>query len=503
MSVIPPVDFDDKVPQAQEAETAVARNAEKPARPSAPQPELPGVSFGTAYIETASTLVDRPEQLARHRLDNQKNARLKTRATDLDKIVFGRFVDPSSEEQTLQSARCFYALLADGYALEAALQFRQMSPELQENIGYQLLRESQFTLGPVRAELAAIFKNSGVSAELKALAAEKLAAPQGARFGAALNVIREKIGEAYKAAGAAKIFQEKPEFLRLEKIIYDTGDAELIRQYEEARRHLLDTPRNIRAAARSFRDGLLSQDELEAYLDNAVLGLQNIYAAFAALLDAYQNAEMTQLRDGLQRQLDAGNQCVADTMRDAYQQSGGRVVLKLSEEAYLLVNESLARLGAPPLSALHCVLEYDGPGGLDFLAENYEYAAQYMPQMSQAMDLVVRIFRADAAEMAAWREEKLAELRKLEEFLEKVKAALRDFYKKLADNKNLQKLENAQIVLNTYARGIQEIEAIINNKLSLNKTGALNSTLAKYRLLYESERWKVIVDALKGTGRSA
>jgi hypothetical protein len=399
----------------------------------------------------------------------------------------------------LKSAQYFYALLTGGYTLEAALQFKQMSPELQENVGYQLLREGQFALEPVRAGLADIFKRARVSAELQGLAAEKLA-PKNARFGAALSLIRDKIGEAYEAVGAVKIFQEKPEFLRLEKIIYDTGDAELIRQYEEVRRCLLDTPQNIRAEARRFRAGQITQAELEAYLDSTVLGLQNIYAAFTEMLNAYQSAEMEQFQDGLQSRLDAGNQCVADTVRDVYQQTGGQVLLKLSEEAYVLINESLLRLGAPPLSALFCALEDSGlSGDLQFLTENYEYAAQYMPQMSQAMDLIAQIFRADAAEMAEWREEKLAELRKLEEFFEKVKAALRDFHKKLADSKNLKKLENTQIVLNTYARGIRDIEEIINNKLTLNKTASLNSALAKYRLLYESEHWKIVVDALKGT----
>ncbi len=89
-----------------------------------------------------------------------------------------------------------------------------------------------------------------------------------------------------------------------------------------------------------------------------------------------------------------------------------------------------------------------------------------------------------------WKEEQLEELRKLEEFFEKVAAALREFYRKLADSKNLKKLESIQIVINSCLRGIRELEERLSGKLPLNKSAA--SILAKYRVQYESERWQKV-----------
>jgi len=240
------------------------------------------------------------------------------------------------------------------------------------------------------------------------------------------------------------------------------------------------------------------------YLDSQTRGAYNAYVVFITALDAYagtHGADFTQLRSGMQEALDFNNSCTAQAVRDIYQDTQGRVILKLNEDVYLLINESLARLGEPPLSLFFCELEplrISGPQELAFLAENYEYAEQYLPQMRAALDLAVKVFRANAKEMAAWKDAQLKELRELENFFAKARQALRDFAKRITDNEKQRRLEIAQIVLDTYAKGLHELETQIK-KLSLDKPGAIESALAKYRVLYEDERWRVVVEALRGT----
>ncbi|MDR1997665.1 MAG: hypothetical protein LBQ83_05020 [Candidatus Margulisbacteria bacterium] len=482
---------------------AAAPKPQAPEAKGAPRTDLPPPSIAhMASMDGGAFFADTPQDIARHKALQERNARLKVKSTELDRLVFGRLVDAADETQVLTAARHFYTLLTGGYSLEAALQFRQIAPELQEEIGYALLNTGEFAPGLRNAGLAGLFKSGArISPELKNLAAEKLAPSRSSPLSGALETIKARVASAYQAVGAARLFPERPEFLRLQKALYATGDTELIRQYEEACLYSLTAGQNIAAETARFRRGQSSPAELAAYLDSSVLVLETVYAAFSGLLREYQSPELTRLQESLRTQLDCVNQDAARVIRDIYQESQGRIVLKLSGAAYALLNEALTRLGEPPLSLLYCTLEELSAAemlDLRFMEDSYEYTSQYQSQMSQAMELIVRIFRADAGEMARWKEEKLAELRKLEEFLEKVQTALRDFYKKLTDSQNLQKLENVQIVLNTYARGIKDIEEIINSKLTLNKTGALESTLAKYRLLYASERWQLIVNALCG-----
>lgn len=500
--------MDELNPLTETSEQAVKETADKVQKQILPKPS----NKYAVSTDVNTFFVDKQDVLKEHKAQSAKNARLKNKSSDSDKMIYGQFVDPEDEKQIVQIAANFYKLLRQNYKQEAVTYFRQLSPALQENIGYQLLNCTEFDLEPVSVSLREFYaKNTQISTELRNLAAEKLAEPKRNAFGNTLSDIKDALTEATQLIDdlKEKLPLDKPEFIRREKMIYASGDEELITQYEQVKCYLVDMPKNIRSEKELYRrNGFANAGALASYLDSLAQGAHNTCALFMTQLERYEAAhsktDFSQMRSEIQNTRDINNQYVAATVRDVYNETQGKIVLKLSEATYLLINESLARLDEPPLSLFFCDLDQvqiASTADLTFLAGNYEYAEQYSSQMDTALKLIVQIFRADAKKMAAWNEEKLEELRKLEEFLEKTRQTLQDFYKKLDDSRDRQKLEIVQIVLGVYARGIHELENNIKN-FSLNKTEAIGSTLAKYRVLYEDERWKVIVETLRGSSRA-
>jgi len=511
-----PVDDDqDKIWQADDAAplTEDAKQTAKDAARKLPsKPELPKpTNTHMAIIGDASVVIAKQKEIQENKAEKKILAKLEHKPSVLDDTLYGLSIDLDDEQQVVQAARNFYQLIRKGYEREAVTYFRQLPPELQENIGYRLLN-ADFDLEPARAGLSSLFtKNAQLSPELRQQAKEKLSMPKQNILTGALNMTlnetKKALQEATQFIGGLDILQGSPDFTQWEAALYATQDAKLIEQYEETKQFLTDMPQNISMAAGQCRkNNFADADSLAVYLDSQTRGVYNAYLGFLTALDAYTEAnggaeDFTQLRGIMQETVDRNHSRVAQTIRDIYRDTQGRVILKLNEDVYILINESLARLNEPPLSLFFCDLEplrLSGAQDLAFLSENYEYAGQYLPQMRTALDLVLQILRVNAKEMSDWKDEQLKELRELENFFEKAQKALRDFAKRITNSEKLRRLEMTQMVMNTYARGLHELEAQIK-KLSLDKTKTIGAVLAKYRVLYEDERWRVIVEALRGS----
>jgi hypothetical protein len=234
--------------------------------------------------------------------------------------------------------------------------------------------------------------------------------------------------------------------------------------------------------------------ELAYYLDAAVIALDNVCADFYARLDesaSRLSADFSLLKNAVQAEQAKKYAALSALLRREYEQSGGKAILKLKPDAYFLVNAALNSLAAAPLCILFCDLEaeataWNTPADLDFLDKCYEYSSQYKNGTAIALDVIVKLIRQDAAALAQWDKTKIDELRRLAEFCEQTRAALRDFAKKLEDIKEIKKMEIALLLINAGARFLQDLVQALKG---LKKNAAVQETLARYSFLLEDERW--------------
>ncbi|GBR77532.1 hypothetical protein RDn1_191 [Candidatus Termititenax dinenymphae] len=432
--------------------------------------------------------LDSRQEINQHKKQVQIHSRLKAKHGVFAKTVFGRIIDHTDTAQVLQAARDFYTMLERGLYKEARTQFRLMTSDLQEAITYSLLRESGLDLKPLRADLLGLLKDAQLSTELKELA------------GAELSHVKENPLTGFLAGmkSSADVLTGyldelplggKPEFVRLERALYKTIEQSVIAEYGILREHLLYTHGNVKENRSMLLAGQMGLREFAEYLDNTIIGLENVCFSFTEKLPEGQ----TVFKDAVLAAQAQINKYIADTMRQIYQDTPDNIIFKLSADAYFLLNDALIRLNETQLSVLFCDLDsvpIGQPDELAFLDECYEYISQCKSGTAVALNVIGQIFRLPAAELSGWEHGKLDELHKLSEFLGQARAALREFAKKLEDIKKIKKLENVLVVLNTFFRGLSELEKILTAKVSINKSGALKSSLTKYRLLQESDKWQ-------------
>ncbi|GBR76930.1 hypothetical protein NO2_1402 [Candidatus Termititenax persephonae] len=446
--------------------------------------------------------LDSRQEIERHKRQQQIHSRLKAKQGVFAKTVFGRVVDQHSPEQAKLAARDFYTLLRRGWRKEARNQFRLMTSGLQEAVAYSLLRESGLDLRPWRADWLALFKDAQLSAELKELAGVELSPGRE-------NPLQELLAGVKNSTGSLGGYLDnlprpagKPDFVRWERALARKKNPELSAAYAAVRKYLLRTRGNVRENRAMLLNGQMGAREFAEYLDNTIIGLENVCFGFTENLPA----DLARLRAALQAAQAETYRYIADTLRDIYQQTPDNLVFKLSEDAYFLLNDALISLQETQLSVLFCDLGGVPLGtaeNLAFLDGCYEYSSRYKPGTAVALTVAAQIFRLTARGLLGWDKGKLDELRRLAEFLERARDSLREFTKKLEDIKEIKRLDNVLVVLNTFLRGLRELEKILTAKFLLNKSAALHSSLAKYSLLLESDKWQGTIAAISDFSRGA
>ena len=461
-----------------------------------PVSKLPPVSnTAAAILDTGAFFANTADELRQHRSTRAAHQRLGRKPSELARTVFGEFVDSRDAEQVRRAARHTYLLLRQGGLKETASQFKTMPEDLQEEIFFTLLNaESGYDLQPVRAALGQLAHGARLSAELKTRAAEIL---QGGKRGY-LSELTANLGGSLRAAADQlnnlPLPAARPKFRKMEKAIRRFNDAALSTAAAELLEYFAAFSALVTEQQKLILERQISFKEFACYLDTAVIALDNVcenFQARLAVLNVERGADFSLLKTMIQADQAAKYSAVAALLRREYEQSGGTLVFKLKADAYFLVNVALNSLNAVPLSVLFCDLEAESaplntPADLVFLDGCYEYSSQYKSGTAIAFDVIVKLIRQNAQEISQLDKAKIAELRKLADFCEQTRAALRDFARKLEDIKERKKMDTVQLLINAGARFLQDLFKALK---SLNKSSAVQEILARRRLLLEDTRW--------------